>query len=34
VERWGGVVSRLSFYTPYQTQGDQWDGVIAAIKAA
>jgi probable F420-dependent oxidoreductase len=34
VERWGDVVSRLSFYTPYQTQSDQWDGVIAAIKAA
>jgi probable F420-dependent oxidoreductase len=34
VERWGDVVSRLSFYTPYQTEGGQWDGVIAAIKAA
>ena len=34
VDRWSDVVSRLSFYTPYQTESGQWDGVIAAIKAA
>jgi hypothetical protein len=34
VQRWGDVVTRLSFYTPYRTDGGQWDGVIAAIKAA
>jgi probable F420-dependent oxidoreductase len=34
VDRWADVVSRLSFYTPYQTESGQWDGVIAAIKAA
>ncbi|MGH9235993.1 MAG: LLM class F420-dependent oxidoreductase [Acidimicrobiales bacterium] len=34
VQRWGDVVTRLSFYTPYRTEGGQWDGVIAAIKAA
>jgi probable F420-dependent oxidoreductase len=34
VDRWADVVSRLSFYTPYQTESGQWDGVIEAIKAA
>jgi len=34
VERWGDVLSRISFYTPYETSQDQLDGVIAELKAA
>ncbi len=33
-ERWGDVLDRLSFYAPYDTDGDQWDEVIADLKAA
>jgi probable F420-dependent oxidoreductase len=32
--RWGGVLHRLSFYAPYRTADDQWDQVIADLKAA
>src|SRR5690606_23699413 len=31
--RWGDVLDRLSFYTPYETGTDQWDRVIAELKA-
>ena len=34
VERWGDVLGRISFYTPYETDHDHWDGVIAELKAA
>jgi probable F420-dependent oxidoreductase len=33
-ERWGDVLDRLSFYTPYDTDRAQWDEVIADLKAA
>jgi probable F420-dependent oxidoreductase len=33
-ERWGDVLDRLSFYAPYDTDGAQWDEVIADLKAA
>jgi hypothetical protein len=33
-ERWGDVMTRLSFYTPYETERGQWDQVIADLKAA
>jgi probable F420-dependent oxidoreductase len=32
--RWGDVLGRLSFYTPYEAHDDQWDQVIADLKAA
>jgi probable F420-dependent oxidoreductase len=32
-ERWGDVLDRLSFYTPYDTDRAQWDEVIADLKA-
>jgi probable F420-dependent oxidoreductase len=32
--RWGGVLHRLSFYAPYKTADDQWDQVVADLKAA
>ena len=31
-ERWGGVVDRLSFYAPYQTDPDTWLPVIEGLK--
>jgi probable F420-dependent oxidoreductase len=31
--RWGDVLGRLSFYTPYETDDAQWDAVIAELKA-
>jgi len=34
IERWGDVLGRISFYTPYETDHDHWDGVIAELKAA
>ena len=34
VERWGDALSRLSFYTPYQSDDAQWDQVIADLQAA
>ncbi len=32
-DRWGDVLDRLSFYTPYDTDSAQWDEVIAELKA-
>lgn len=32
--RWGDVMGRLSFYTPYETDDAQWDAVIAELKVA
>ena len=32
--RWGDVLHRISFYAPYDTDGTQWDAVIAQLKAA
>ena len=32
-DRWGDVLGRLSFYTPYDSTDDQWDQVIADLKA-
>jgi len=32
--RYGGVVDRLSFYAPYQSDPEQWAAVIADLKAA
>ena len=34
IERWGDVLARLSFYTPYASDPDQWDAVLAELKAA
>ena len=34
IERWGDVLGRLSFYTPYESEDAQWDRVIADLKAA
>jgi len=34
IERWSGVLTRLSFYTPYESAPGQFDEVIAALKAA
>jgi probable F420-dependent oxidoreductase len=34
VDRFRDVVDRLSFYAPYQSDGDTWSDVIAALKAA
>jgi probable F420-dependent oxidoreductase len=33
-DRWGDVLSRLSFYTPYESDDAQWDQVIADLKAS
>ncbi|HEX5366001.1 MAG TPA: LLM class F420-dependent oxidoreductase [Acidimicrobiales bacterium] len=32
--RWGGVLSRLSFYAPYQLDEGEWDRVVAEVRAA
>jgi probable F420-dependent oxidoreductase len=32
-DRWGDVLARLSFYTPYDSTVDQWDRIIADLKA-
>jgi probable F420-dependent oxidoreductase len=32
--RYGDVISRVSFYTPYQSDPDRWSAVLDAIKAA
>ena len=32
--RYGDIVDRLSFYTPYRTDPEQWADVVAAFKAA
>jgi probable F420-dependent oxidoreductase len=32
--RYGDVIQRISFYTPYATDPDRWSSVIAAVKAA
>ncbi len=34
IDRWGDVLGRLSFYTPYASDPGQWDQVIADLKAA
>jgi probable F420-dependent oxidoreductase len=34
VARWGDVLSRLSFYTPYERGAGEWDQVLADLKAA
>lgn len=34
VARWGGVLSRMSLYAPYEAAPGQWDRVIADLKAA
>jgi hypothetical protein len=31
--RFGDVVDRISFYAPYETDGDTWLPVIAALRA-
>lgn len=31
--RWGGLIDRLSFYAPYQSDPDTWTRVLAALKA-
>lgn len=33
-ERWGGALTRLSFYAPYETDDDRWDAVMASLKSA
>jgi probable F420-dependent oxidoreductase len=33
LERWGGLVDRISFYAPYETEADTWLPVVAALKA-
>jgi probable F420-dependent oxidoreductase len=33
LERWGGLVDRISFYAPYETDKDTWLPVVAALKA-
>ena len=33
-DRWGDVLSRLSFYAPYELDAGQWDRIIAELKAA
>ena len=33
LERWGGLVDRISFYAPYETDRDAWLPVVAALKA-
>ena len=32
--RYGDVISRISFYAPYQSDPDRWSQVLADIKAA
>jgi probable F420-dependent oxidoreductase len=32
-DRWGDVLARLSFYTPYATDDTAWQAVIADLKA-
>ena len=32
-DRWGDVLGRLSFYTPYKSDDAQWDRVLADLKA-
>ncbi|MGH9187102.1 MAG: LLM class F420-dependent oxidoreductase [Acidimicrobiales bacterium] len=34
VKRYGGLVDRVSFYAPYQSDPERWAKVLAAIKAA
>jgi probable F420-dependent oxidoreductase len=33
LDRWGGLVDRISFYAPYETDADTWLPVVAALKA-
>jgi probable F420-dependent oxidoreductase len=32
LERWGGLVDRISFYAPYEAEPDTWLPVVAALK--
>ena len=32
LERWGGLVDRISFYAPYETDRDTWLPVVEALK--
>jgi hypothetical protein len=32
--RYGDVIHRISFYAPYRSDPDRWQGVMAALKAA
>jgi probable F420-dependent oxidoreductase len=32
--RWGGLLDRISFYTPYESDQADWDGIIADLRAA
>ncbi|HET6953605.1 MAG TPA: LLM class F420-dependent oxidoreductase [Acidimicrobiales bacterium] len=34
LRRWGGLLDRISFYTPYASAQSDWDAVIAELKAA
>jgi probable F420-dependent oxidoreductase len=33
LERWGGLVDRISFYAPYETDRETWLPVVEALKA-
>jgi probable F420-dependent oxidoreductase len=33
-DRWGGLVTRLSFYAPYDTDPDTWLPIVDSLKAA
>ncbi len=33
LERWGGLVDRISFYAPYETDRDTWLPVVEALRA-
>jgi probable F420-dependent oxidoreductase len=33
-ERYGDIVERISFYAPYESDPERWDGVMKALKAA
>ena len=33
LERFGGVVDRMSFYAPYRSEGDIWADIVATLKA-
>ena len=32
LERWGGLVDRISFYAPYESDRDTWLPVVEALK--
>ena len=33
LERWGGLVDRMSFYAPYEADPDTWLPVVNQLKA-